>query len=110
MFRRRVFYDLPSGEILHSCMAQGALAPGYTVEQEAARLGLSNWGAFAWDEPDAAREAQFAPFDEAGNPRVVRLAVDVASAPHALAFTYGAAPEPDGDPYAVIDIPAGEEI
>lgn len=110
MFRRRVFYDLSSGEILHSCMARGALAPGYTIEQEAARLNLSNWGAFAWDEPDAAREAQFAPFDETGHPRVVRLAVDVASAPHAFAFTYGAAQEPDDDPYAVIDILTGEEI
>ena len=51
MFRRIVFYDPASGEVVHNCLMQGALLPR-TVEQEAAYFGLTNYGAFFWTEPD----------------------------------------------------------
>lgn len=57
MFRRRVFYNLDSGELLHGSMAEGNLKPDYPPRQEAERLGLENWGVIAWDEPDETIEA-----------------------------------------------------
>lgn len=114
MFRRRVFYDRAGGGILLSYMGQGdfidTATNHFTPELEAARLGLANWGVFAWDEPDAEIEAQFSPCDEAGNPRAVIVAADVSASPHKLIFSYEPAQaESDADdPYGIIDILSGE--
>lgn len=110
LFRRRVFYDLASGEVLRSNMAQGDLNHEYTAAAEAAEAGLTNWGAFAWDEPDPEIEAAFAPFDADGNPRIVTVTVDVTATPPALQFAYAPPSEPEAgdDPYEIIDIMSGE--
>jgi hypothetical protein len=109
-YRRRIFYDLSNGAILCSYTATGALRSSYTADREAASLGLTNWGVFAWDEPDPEIEAAFAPFDAEGNLRIVTVTVDVSVTPPALQFAYAAPPEPEAgdDPYEIIDILSGE--
>lgn len=104
MFRRRFFYDLSTGAALRSCMAQGDLKRIYPAGQEAADVGLTNWGMFEWDEPDAAIEAAFADADADGNPRTVTASV----VDGALHFEYAAIKAPD-DPFEIIDILTGEE-
>lgn len=88
MFIRRIFYDLSSGDVLRNTMAEGSLLQNYSTEAEAARLGLTNWGAFSWDEYNPEVEAQFAPFDAEGNARTVAVRVDVSHQPHKLIFEY----------------------
>ncbi len=103
MFRRRFFYDLSTGAALRSCMAQGDLKRIYPAGQEAADVGLTNWGMFEWSEPDQAIEAAFAPYDADGNPRTVTASV----VDGALLFEYVAIPA-DDDPYAIIDTLTGD--
>ncbi len=93
MFRRIIFYDLASGEVVHNCLMQGALLPR-TVEQEAAYFGLENYGAFFWVEPDPVIEAAFAPEDAAGKARLVTVTVDVSGAEPRLVVAYEPMPEP----------------
>jgi hypothetical protein len=109
-YRRRIYYDLSSGEVLYNHVQRGYLLGSYTPEQEAAALGLANWGVFTWDKPDPEIEAAFAPFDAEGNPRIVTVTVDVAAMPPALQFAYAAPSEPEtgDDPYEIIDILSGE--
>lgn len=92
MFRRIVFYDPASGEVVHNCLMQGALLPR-TVEQEAAYFGLTNYGAFFWTEPDPEVEAAFAPVDAEGKPRSVHVSVDVSGETPELVFSYEPIPE-----------------
>ncbi len=112
MFRRRIFYDLATGNILHSYMAQGDLAPDYPPDAEAEELGFTGWGVFAWDEPDPAIETAMSPVDAAGDPRRVLVSVDVTGTEPQLVFAYEPiteAPAAD-DPYAIIDTLTGEVI
>lgn len=75
-----------------------------SAAQEAADVGLTNWGVFEWSEPDQAIEAAFAPYDADGNPRTVTASV----VDGALRFEYGAIETAD-DPFEIIDILTGEE-
>ena len=90
MYRRRIFYDIITGEILRSYTAQGTISEPYTPEFEAAVIGLENWGVFSWEEYDPAVEAQFAQFDANGVQRIVSVHVDVSQQPHKLVFEYEA--------------------
>lgn len=109
-YRRRIYYDLSTGAVLYNHVQHGYLLGSYTTEQEAASLGLTNWGVFAWDEPDSEMEAAFIPHDADGNPRIVMVVVDVATTPPSLQFSYAPPPEPEAgdDPYEIIDIMTGE--
>lgn len=89
MFRRRIFYDLHSGSILHHYMARGSLLAGYDCAQEAAEHGFAHWGAFAWEEPDADIEEALSPYDGAGQPRAVLIRIDPAASPPTLTIEHG---------------------
>ena len=93
MFRRRVFYDAATGEVLRSSVMKGMLNPSYTADMEASALGLTNCSCMEWTEPDAAIEAAFEPVDADGNPRIVNVSVDVSGAEPQLVFEYAAVPE-----------------
>lgn len=90
MYRRRLFYDLATGEVIRAYTAQGDIRKPYPPEAEADALGLTNWGVFAWEEYTPEAEAQFAPFDADGNARMVSVRVDVSQQPHSLIFEYAA--------------------
>ncbi len=109
MYRRRIFFDLFTGDVLYSYIATGALL-SLPPDQEAGELGLTSWGVFAWDEPDPQIEAAMLPVDADGNPRRVLVSVDVAGAEPRIVITYEPiteAPAAD-DPYAIIDTLTGE--
>ena len=93
MFRRRVFYDAATGEVLRSSVMKGTLNPNHTAAREADTLGLTNYSCMEWTEPDAAIEAAFEPVDKGGNPRIVNVSVDVSGAEPQLVFEYAAVPE-----------------
>lgn len=95
MFRRRVFYDAATGEVLRTSIMKGMLNPNHTAAREAAALGLTNYACMEWTEPDADIEAAFEPVDADGNPRVVNVSVDVSGAEPQLVFAYEAVPEPE---------------
>ena len=103
MFRRRFFYNLTTGAMLHSYTAEGNINQFYPPTAEAATLGLTNWGALEWTEKDPETEAAFAPYDTEGNPRIVTAFV----VDGVLTFEYEAIPVPD-DPYQIIDTLTGE--
>lgn len=87
MFLRRLFYDIGTGEILHSYKMEGALKPR-TAAEEAAHIGLENWAVFAWHEPDPVIEQNFA--DSYG-----RVTVDVSGETAVLVFDFSPLPEPE---------------
>lgn len=87
MFLRRLFYDIGTGEILHSYKMEGALKPR-TAAEEAAHLGLENWAVMAWNEPDPEIEQSFV--DSYG-----RVSVDVSGETPALVFDFTPLPEPE---------------
>ena len=95
MFRRRVFYDAETGEVLRTSVMKGMLNPNHTAALEADALGLTNYACMEWIEPDAAIEAAFEPVDKDGNPRIVNVSVDVSGAKPQLVFEYAAVPEPE---------------
>ena len=95
MFRRRVFYDAATGEVLRSSVMKGTLNPNHTAAREADTLGLTNYSCMEWTEPDAEIEAAFDPVDADGNPRVVNVSVDVSGTEPQLVFAYEAVPEPE---------------
>ncbi len=94
LFRRRLFYDISTGDVLRSYTMRGDLNTAYTVAQEAADLGLTGCGCMEWTEPDPEVEAAFAPEDAAGNARSVSVTVDVSDAEPRLIFAYEPMPEP----------------
>ena len=95
MFRRRVFYDAATGEVLRSSVMKGTLNPNHTAAREADTLGLTNCSCMEWTVPDEAVEAAFEPVDADGNPRIVNVSVDVSGAKPQLVFAYEAVPEPE---------------
>lgn len=97
MFRRRIFYNPETGEVLHSYAVEGNLKQDYTAENEAAALGLTGCACFEWTTPDADIEAAFEPVDADGNPRIVNVAVDVSGEAPQLVFTYEAIPEMESE-------------
>ena len=88
MYRRRLFYDVGNGEVLRSYAASGRICADYPPQFEAEALGLTNWGAFSWEEFDPEAEARFSPFDADGNARTVAVRVDVSGEMHNLVFEY----------------------
>lgn len=88
MFRRRIFYDLTSGDVLRSYTVSRTFTSEYTAEQEAAYFGYENWGTMEWNEPDPDIEAAFAEVDNDGNPRHVEVSVNVSRKKHKLVFEY----------------------
>lgn len=105
MFRRRFYYGLTTGEMLHSYSAEGDIKKDYPTEQEAAALKLENWGVFEWNEKIPEIEAAFSNTDADGKPREVRPFVQDGE----LKFEYTpiVIVEPD-DPYKIIDTLTGE--
>ena len=103
LFRRMLLYDQADGEVVHNCLMQGALRP-WSVEQEAAYFGLTNYGAFFWTEPDPEVEAAFAPVDAEGKPRSVHVSVDVSGETPELVFSYE--PVPQAEPGETEDMTA----
>lgn len=93
MFRRRVFYDAATGEVLRTSIMKGMLNPNHTAALEADALGLTNYACMEWTELDATIEATFEPVDADGNPRIVNVSVDVSGAEPQLVFEYAAVPE-----------------
>lgn len=97
MFRRRIFYNPEIGMVLHSYAAEGHLTQHYTVEKEAAVLGLTGCACLEWTTPDADIEAVFEPVDADGNPRIVNVVVDVSGEAPQLVFSYEAIPEMESE-------------
>lgn len=94
LFRRRLFYDISTGDVLRSYTMQGDLNAAYTAAQEAADLFLTGCACMEWTEPDPEVEAAFAPEDAAGKERLVTVTVDVSGAEPQLVFAYEPMPEP----------------
>lgn len=92
MFYRRIYYDLITGTILDSRMAQGDIRIQTVAEELASFPALREYtrstvGLMEWLEPDAAVEAQF---------KVQMLErIDVTQIPHAMVFVDFPEPEPD---------------
>ncbi len=95
LFRRRLFYDISTGDVLRSYTMRGDLNTAYTVAQEAADLGLTGCACMEWTEPDPEVEAAFAPVDAEGKARIVTVTVDVSGAEPQLVFAYAPMPEPE---------------
>ena len=106
MFRRRVFYDAATGEVLRTSIMKGMLNPNHTAALEADALGLTNCSCMEWTDPDAAIEAAFEPVDADGNPRIVNVSVDVSGAEPQLVFEYAAVPEPEQEQSEAEDMAA----
>lgn len=70
MFIRRLYYN-SAGEVLHSYMMSGDIKP-ISAWDEAVRLGLEDWNAMEWNNPDPVVEQNF--IDAYG-----RVSVDVES-------------------------------
>lgn len=104
LFRRRLFYDISTGDVLRSYTMRGDLNSAYTAAQEAADLCLTNWACMEWIEPDPEIEAAFAPVDAAGTARSVSVTVDVSGAEPQLVFAY--APLPEAEPGEKADMAA----
>ena len=102
MFIRRFYYDLTTGRQLLSYYAEGAIVI-LPVNEEAANLGLENWGVFEWNEKIPEIESAFSDTDADGNPREVRPYVEGGE----LKFEYTPIVVPD-DPYKIIDTLTGE--
>lgn len=103
MFRRRFYYDLMNGEQLRSYTIEGDIRVNYPTVEEAANLGIENWGVFEWDEKIPEIEAAFSDTDPDGKPRSVRPYVEGGE----LKFEYTPMVLPD-DPYKIIDVLTGE--
>lgn len=89
MFIRRHFYDLSTGETLHSYMMQGYIKP-VAIEQDAENYNLENYGVFEWTEPDEQIEKNFL--------EAYDVIVDVSKTPHELVFDFTPPPEPVPEP------------
>ena len=86
MFVRRLYYDLETGNMLHSYVMSGNIVI-LPADDVAAGLGLTNYACMEWLEPDQAIEDSFAR-------SYGRVNVDVTQEPHALVFDYSEPPEP----------------
>lgn len=102
MFRRRFYYDLTTGEMLSSFTVEGDIKANYPPEDEAANLGIENWGVFEWNEKIPEIESAFSDTDADGSPREVRPYVEDGE----LKFEY--TPIVEDDPYKIIDVLTGE--
>lgn len=89
MFIRRHFYDLNTGETLHSYMMQGHIKP-VTAEQDAENYNLTNYGVFEWTTPNEQIENNFM--------TAYGVTVDVTKTPHELVFDFTPPPEPVPEP------------
>ncbi len=86
-FRRWVFYDESTGEVLYTGMQKGDFKP-VPKEKAAAAFGVAGAACMEWTSPDPETEAAFAPVDGDGLPRVVTVSVDISGAEPTLVFTY----------------------
>lgn len=91
-FVRWLFYDRGTGEVLYSGMQRGNFEP-MPVDKAAAALSLAGAACLEWTSPDPEIEAAFAHVDAEGNPRTVRVRVDISGAEPKPAFAYGPVPE-----------------
>lgn len=109
-FRRRIFYNLNTGEVITCYSAKGALKRNFTEEAEALQLGIQNWGVFSWDEPNEEIEAAFSSIDSEGGERIVNVSVNISTNPPTLEFSYSEPVEPEQpqDYAGIIDILTGE--
>lgn len=88
MFRRRIFYNAGTGEVILQYVVSGNIKANYSATDEALERGFVDWGVLEWAEPDSEVEASFSGVDIYGEPRAVLVSVDISQTPHQLVFTY----------------------